>query len=350
MSEAMLLHEQPVVFCFIAWMKNYKGATTEDTPLWDSARAENGEVRNKKSGKYYLAESTNFLRARDIDGKLKVFGHVQASIATDKLGGSKEVANNVTVIWCAADMRDGNRIKLVGWYRNATIYRSSKKITDIVSGRDQKHFARYDGYTVVADFSDAKLIDESKRPSLPVTPGKSELGRWHAQSKNWKGDESRQLLSFIARWIAKDGRLLRAKKASKKTPITRTQILATVRERQGQSEFRRELLVAYQEQCALSGSRTLALLDACHIYPASKDDSYHGTSNGLLLRTDLHTLFDLGLVRIHPKTKTVWVSPDVKDDNYMRLKGKKLDSPMDGWEAPSKANLEWHWNETKKGK
>ena len=103
MSSTMTIRGQPVVFCFVAWMKNYKGVTSDDVPVWDSASAEDGfaYTRGKKRIKIFLGESTNFLRVRDIDGKPKVFGHVQARFATNKLGGSKDLAHNVIVVWCA---------------------------------------------------------------------------------------------------------------------------------------------------------------------------------------------------------------------------------------------------------
>ncbi len=67
--------------------------------------------------------------------------------------------------------------------------------------------------------------------------------------------------------------------------------------RQGQSAFREALLTAYRSQCALTGCRVEAVLQAAHIMPFRGDHTNH-INNGLLLRADIHTLFDLGIIKI----------------------------------------------------
>lgn len=67
--------------------------------------------------------------------------------------------------------------------------------------------------------------------------------------------------------------------------------------RQGQPGFRKKLLEAYR-RCAVTGCTIEAVLEAAHISPYRGTRTNHVT-NGLLLRADIHTLFDLGLLRIH---------------------------------------------------
>jgi predicted restriction endonuclease len=84
--------------------------------------------------------------------------------------------------------------------------------------------------------------------------------------------------------------------------------------RRGQHTFRRGLLGAFDRTCCISGSRVEATLEATHIRPYRGTGS-HVAGNGLLLRADLHTLFDLGLVTVLPYG-TVRVAPDLHGSEY----------------------------------
>ena len=77
----------------------------------------------------------------------------------------------------------------------------------------------------------------------------------------------------------------------------RSRTIATVVRRRGQPEFRRALIEAYGGRCAISECDAEAALEACHIRPYMGPKT-NALSNGLLLRADLHTLFDLGLLAI----------------------------------------------------
>lgn len=68
-----------------------------------------------------------------------------------------------------------------------------------------------------------------------------------------------------------------------------------VKPRLGQGAFRVLVTDAYERHCAVSGEKTLPILDAAHIRSYA-DGGLHEGSNGLLLRTDIHKLFDLGYV------------------------------------------------------
>lgn len=98
--------------------------------------------------------------------------------------------------------------------------------------------------------------------------------------------------------------------------------------RRGQPAFRRSLVQAYGGACSLSGCTTGAVLEAAHISPYRGEHTNHVT-NGLLLRADLHTLFDLGLVRIEPGTYTVIVANDLDDPAYREFHGRRMRLPAD---------------------
>jgi hypothetical protein len=111
-------------------------------------------------------------------------------------------------------------------------------------------------------------------------------------------------------------------------------------QRRGQSEFRQKLLRAYECRCAVTGCAVEELLEAAHIRPYLGPKSNHST-NGLLLRADLHTLFDLHLIAID-RNYCVVVSPLLKGSEYARLDGKKIRLPDSPASHPNREVLKEH--------
>lgn len=122
----------------------------------------------------------------------------------------------------------------------------------------------------------------------------------------------------------------------------RKKTLAAIVRRQGQPEFRRKLLAAYGRRCAISGSEIPEVLEAAHIIPYQGPQTNH-VGNGLLLRTDLHTLFDLGLLAIEPSAKIVVIAPALRSTEYGALHGKKLRFPPVLGDRPNEIALALHY-------
>lgn len=114
----------------------------------------------------------------------------------------------------------------------------------------------------------------------------------------------------------------------------------------GQGTFKVMVTEAYHRRCAISGEKTLPVLEAAHIKPYSKDGP-HNTSNGLLLRKDLHTLFDRGYITIDEAMR-IEVSKRIKKDygngrEYYAYHGKRLANIPDRLaEQPAQEFLRWH--------
>ena len=125
---------------------------------------------------------------------------------------------------------------------------------------------------------------------------------------------------------------------------TRAEHEAVIRE--GQGAFRIRILDAYLRRCAVTGERSLPVLDAAHIQPYLGPASNH-VQNGLSLRTEIHRLYDGGYVTVTPDYRFE-VSHRLRDEfengqAYYELAGRQLlvvprDSPL----RPSQAALEWH--------
>jgi putative restriction endonuclease len=86
-----------------------------------------------------------------------------------------------------------------------------------------------------------------------------------------------------------------------------------VRPRLGQGAFRVIVTDAYERRCAITGERTLPVLEAAHIKPYSSGGP-HEPENGLLLRSDLHTLFDQGYLTIDADQLKVVVSSRIREE------------------------------------
>jgi putative restriction endonuclease len=119
--------------------------------------------------------------------------------------------------------------------------------------------------------------------------------------------------------------------------------------RLGQGAFRVAVTEAYRRQCAVSEGKVLPALDAAHIRPYAEGGS-HKKSNGILLRKDIHCVFDSGYATVDTNYRFV-VSNKVKEvfDNgneYRRLHGKALQLPSRSVDWPELDFLRWH-NENK---
>ncbi|MDE4096749.1 HNH endonuclease [Phaeobacter gallaeciensis] len=112
--------------------------------------------------------------------------------------------------------------------------------------------------------------------------------------------------------------------------------IRSVAMRRGQSAFRNGLLVAYGSQCCISGCDVPAALEAAHIAPYLGEHS-NKVNNGLLLRSDLHTLFDLGLLAVNANYR-IHLAPELLySGQYSSYKNKVIALPSDksNWPDPS---------------
>lgn len=118
-----------------------------------------------------------------------------------------------------------------------------------------------------------------------------------------------------------------------------------MRQRLGQGAFRLSVTDGYGRRCAVSGEKTLPILDAAHIR-AYGDGGDHDISNGLLLRTDIHRLFDLGYVTVTERNQFA-VSERLKADfdngvHYYAMQGTEIAMPRAGFAPPAQEALQWH--------
>ncbi len=124
------------------------------------------------------------------------------------------------------------------------------------------------------------------------------------------------------------------------------------RPRLGQGSFRVVVLDAYGRQCSVTAEKALPTLQAAHIRPVS-EGGQHRVDNGLLLRSDVHALFDRGYVTVTPDL-TFRASRRLKEDfhngeHYFQLAGQRIRIPDREQDRPARELLEWHADTVFKG-
>lgn len=118
-----------------------------------------------------------------------------------------------------------------------------------------------------------------------------------------------------------------------------------IRPRLGQGAFRVVVTDSYERRCAVTRERTLPVLQAAHIRPYA-DGGRHEPRNGLLLRSDIHQLFDRGYITVTPELR-LEVSLRIREEfengrDYYALAGKRISDPGSPEACPDPSALEWH--------
>jgi len=119
-----------------------------------------------------------------------------------------------------------------------------------------------------------------------------------------------------------------------------------IKSRLGQGAFRILVTGAYNRKCAISGEKALPVLQAAHIKPFNEQGP-NSVSNGLLLRSDLHILFDRGYLTVTPEYK-IKVSRRIKEEfnngkHYYTFHGEELYGlPKLIEDRPSRKFIRWH--------
>jgi putative restriction endonuclease len=118
--------------------------------------------------------------------------------------------------------------------------------------------------------------------------------------------------------------------------------------RLGQRSFQAVVLAAYHRRCAITGTAIAPVLQAAHTRPVSEGGE-HRIDNGLLLRSDVHTLFDQGYLAVDPRYR-LQVSPRLRADfgngqQYYAQQGQEITLPEVRANRPEREFLQWHLDE-----
>lgn len=115
--------------------------------------------------------------------------------------------------------------------------------------------------------------------------------------------------------------------------------------RVGQQAFKSLVVASYHRRCAITGSKVSPVLQAAHIRPVAAEGE-HRVDNGLLLRSDVHILYDNGYLGVDDRHR-LHVSPRLKSDfgngdEFYSRAGSTIDLPDRPVDRPSPDAVNWH--------
>lgn len=115
-----------------------------------------------------------------------------------------------------------------------------------------------------------------------------------------------------------------------------------IRARRGDRRLRDALLRAYNSQCAITGACVKDLLEIAYVVPFPTMD-VNSIENAILLRTDLHTLWDLNLIGVEPETGRVHIAKRLAGSVYEKIVGRSLVPRIDNSRVSHEA-LKERWD------
>ncbi|MDX1934116.1 MAG: DUF3427 domain-containing protein [Capsulimonadales bacterium] len=165
----------------------------------------------------------------------------------------------------------------------------------------------------------ARTVFDTKPVSVVWELFEPDQGSVSIQTHSFMFKEARELNRYVVESKPETIDLLNIQDARRRRKIE-------VVQRQGQHGFRYTLLSAYRGRCSFSGTEVPEALEAAHIIPY-RGPKTNDPTNGLLLRADIHTLFDLGRLAVDVNSMSVLLCPSLKDTEYGIMAGRKISVP-----------------------
>ncbi len=192
---------------------------------------------------------------------------------------------------------------------------NEKEAKEYLIAKATKIARKYQGEIANGGF-ETFLTDERKDASRIFQTNFSEASKSSAKKFRDKLNTALKIYSDIAEATeleAMAGEASEVQNAAKNLP---NRVTRSILERRGQPEFRKKLIELYNASCLVTGCKVEAALEAAHIVSV-KDSGDMSPDNGILLRSDIHTLFDLQLVQINSSGKVTW-DESLKGSEYAR--------------------------------
>lgn len=262
-----------VLFCKIGWMINYAGNVDKD-PI------KNGGSYNLKNNGYEIYNFKNFA------GKYYGFIEPEGTIHIERIDKEtkEDYLENVLVIWIATKPKTGGQY-IVGWYKNAKVYRKMQELPNIESlkSRIAEGFNIYN-----IESNNAFLLSEANRTKKIIGAGQHPLWYGNPEIKD-------EVVKYITEQEESQQQVIE-NITSEKLIGKEKEMLIKARVNQG--KFRELVKEKFKNKCALCEINMNELLIASHIKPwsVSTDTEKLNENNGLLLCSIHDKLFDSGLI------------------------------------------------------
>jgi hypothetical protein len=282
-----------ILYCNVTEMNEYNGVANDEYHGGGSYCKENVplEVNNFTShnGKYYgFVQSTN-----DTIDISRNFGAPKDAVSTD----------GVLVVWVC------NQSKIVGFYKNATVFRKKQPFTDSIASERVK--VENAGYNITSD--EVILIPTDKR-THHLTRKMGECNIWYGDEKN-----NRIVQDLFSQYESDLASCIQAVEDFSQE-LVGADIECLVKQRLNQGIFREQLLKRFNCKCTLCGVSNELFLIASHIKPWAKSDCNEKLSkhNGLLLCPNHDKLFDKGFISFTDDGKII-ISHQLSENDKMFL-------------------------------
>lgn len=196
-------------------------------------------------------------------------------------------------------------------------------------------------------FDSTRAADWFSHIQLKYHEAVSKSPQWWPRVALWSMDEVLNFQQDLRSFLSPTNRAeqgTEAKPLATKRPLNEPvdeRVLQQILTRRGQAAFRSALLAAYGSACAVSRCTDEAVLEAAHIAPHAEAQDYR-SENGLLLRADIHTLFDLRLLSVDPRSGVIVVSARL-GPIYQAFAGQRLRLPASPTDQPEPAALLRHF-------
>ena len=249
----------------------------------------------------------------------------RASSTSDKSPGQKIAAGDLLYLWAHEDEAFGSGFGLTG-ISTAKSVSEQEGFLNIQLG-DLALLRHPFGFRALGDEGwDATIldrIDADRRPRawLMTLDERSELDQLIATRGLRKTEAMVSVelehLSTLDRALSEDRDEVVAAEEERKT--------TTSKARPGQQKFRDEAMLRHDGCCAITGFNIPTVLEAAHVIPHTGNPAFEVPENSLILRRDVHALFDAGLIGINPKSGRLVVSIALKTTGYRNLENKLIE-------------------------
>ena len=190
--------------------------------------------------------------------------------------------------------------------------------------------------------SESPLIEylRSSRHRRAYQMSRQDIAAIRKRLEEWSGEQTRRMETALKHLSDWDEVISQTKGEVISEMIERA--ASTRKPRPLQQAFRSALLAAYEGRCCVTGLAISEALEAAHILPHTGDARFDVVENGLLLRRDLHTLFDAFLWSINPETSKVVLAKPLINSAYREFEGKVAGK------LAAKQTLRFHYTQFKK--
>lgn len=265
-----------ILYCRIGLMNSYKGILNDSIQNGGSYNKNNigHEIYNfdRYNGTYYgfVQSKSNSININRIEDNIS----------------DEEYIDNVLVVWIATKETGGQYV--VGWYKNAVVYRNMQYIPqEIISTRVKSKGSDYNEYLIT-----------SKEATLVVPSKRSERINGMGEANVWYGNEeiNNKVINYINNFEKQHNEEINAIMNFKRIEGKEKEVI--IKARVNQSFFRKLMLKKFEGKCCLCNMGNKDLLIASHIKPWNKSDSNEKLNefNGLLLCPNHDSVFDKGLI------------------------------------------------------